>query len=269
VEFDNSQESSDTQSQDLSQTEAPTPESEQATTVQELLDLDKVERFRMAGQEWTPKDLQGAILRQADYTRKTQELSKQRKYYDSLDADLEAVKADPRLAEQFRKVYPETFHKFLGYAGVNSPKPIDKPQQQQTNANGLPKEFVERLDRIEGSLREREVKAIEAEIDSKFQTFSQKYPLADESAVLARAEALARQGQKMTDDLWDDLWSSVHKRTEELMKKHYSAQFKGQVDANKRGADAAPGGAIPAQKPLKARSIKEMTDQLLSQGGGF
>ncbi len=265
MEFDNSQESSDTQSQDLTtSTEAPPTTSGQATTVQELLDLDKVERFKMAGQEWTPKDLQGAIMRNADYTRKTQALAEQRKYYDSLSVDLEAVKADPRLVDQFRKVYPEAFHKFLGYVGVNDPKPQGKPQG---GADGLPREFVDRLDRIEGSLREREVKAIEAEIDSKFKTFSQKYPLADESAVLARAEALARSGEKMTDALWEDLWSSVHKRSEELMKKHYSQKFQQQMDANKRGADTSPGGAIPAQKPLRAKSIKEMTDQLLSQGG--
>ena len=280
MEFENTQGMSENEGQgDSGASEEIESQGTEGQQAQDLVDLDGVQKFKWGGQEWTPKDLQGAILRQSDYTRKTQALAEERKefgsqkrYYDNLQADLERVQADPALAEKFRQVYPEAFHKFLGYVAQQP----SKPASPQENSAALPKDVQERLsriDKLEGTVtkmteaqRAREITAINAELDNVCKAMSEKYPFADEATVLARAEALARQGQKMTQSVWDDLWSAQHGRTEAMFKKRYSEQVSKQTQANKAGADTSPGGGIPGQKPVKARSIKEMTNLLYESG---
>src|SRR3954464_16064772 len=81
----------------------------------EMVDLESLEKFRYAGREMTPKELQQAVMLQSDYTRKTQQLAEERKYYDNLSADLSAVAQNPQLAAKFKEVYPEKFHDYLAY----------------------------------------------------------------------------------------------------------------------------------------------------------
>jgi GTP-dependent phosphoenolpyruvate carboxykinase len=69
--------------------------SETSTEQPDLTDLDSVDRFRFAGREWTRDELQKSILMQNDYTRKTQEISETRKYYEHLQSDLPKVLRDP------------------------------------------------------------------------------------------------------------------------------------------------------------------------------
>ena len=85
-----------------------------------IYDLEKLSKFKYQGQELTPKDLEAMILRQKDYTQKTQALSKEResfqseqKFYENLYYDLNNVKNNPQLANEFIKIYPEKFHEYL------------------------------------------------------------------------------------------------------------------------------------------------------------
>jgi hypothetical protein len=80
------------------------------STPQTVAELDKLEKFKFEGQEYTPQELKNAILRQSDYTRKTQEFSQERRFYDNLQADLRSVRSNPALAAEFRRTYPEKFH---------------------------------------------------------------------------------------------------------------------------------------------------------------
>src|SRR5271166_2884879 len=77
----------------------------QEKSVQELIDLDKLERFLWKGKPTTRKEFESGWLRQQDYTRKTQALKESqakaeietRKFQDNLDADLEKLRQNPSL----------------------------------------------------------------------------------------------------------------------------------------------------------------------------
>jgi hypothetical protein len=235
------------------------PQGEQPAAPQ-VVDLDSLERFKYAGRELTPKELQSMVMMQSDYTRKTQAIAEERKYYENLSIDLAAVKSNPALAERFRSVYPEKFHSYLEYV---SPAQTQTPQgqgQTQTQQYQMDPEFKRRFESLESELNERKVAAIQAELDAKFKTLSEKYPLADEEAAVARAQALIDRGEKLTDKVWESIWKSVHERNDGLFKKQYSAQFNKQKQANLKGKDAASGGGIPGQAPKQPRTIKEASD---------
>lgn len=262
-------EGDENETQNLEQTESTeqtsgeaAPETQEATQAQqELIDLDKVERFRFAGREWTPKDFQGAHMMQADYTRKTQALAEERKYYDNLQADLAAVKQNPSLAEKFRAIYPEKYHNFLEYAGLSQAQ----KQQAQAQQSNIDPAFLDRFNRLESTLKEREVQAIEAELDSKFKTLSVKYPLADEEAVLARAQALVDKGQSLNDKAWDSLWKSVNERNQKIAEKFYADKVNKQKLAHSKNKDVASGGGIPGQAPKMPKNLREASAMALQE----
>jgi hypothetical protein len=250
-------ESASTQeSEDLTSSEGAS--TEQTSMEQKLVELDSLERFKYAGRELTPKELQSMIMMQSDYTRKTQALAEERKYYDNLSADLAAVKANPSLAEKFKSVYPEKFHGYLDYAiSQQGQGQTQQTQQQQQQQAQIDPEFKRRFDALEADLNERKQAAINAELDAKFKTLSEKYPYADEEAAIARATALLDRGEKITDKVWDGIWKSVHERNEGLFKQKYAAQFNKQKEANLKGKDGASGGGIPGQAPKQPKNIKE------------
>lgn len=227
----------------------------------QVLDIDSLEKFRFGGKEWTPKDFQGAYMMQSDYTRKTQALAEDRKYYDNLSADLESVKKNPALAEKFKSVYPEKFHNFLGY--VHQPQ-AEQPKEKAPQA-GIDPEFMSRFERVEADLHDRKVQAINAELDNTFKSLSEKYPFADEEAAIARGQALLSQGQELTKDVWEKVWKSVHERNQALAEKHYSTKINQQKTANLAGRDVGRGGSTPGQGPKTPRTIKEASAYALQE----
>lgn len=207
-------------------------------------------------------------MMQADYTRKTQALSEERKYYDNLEADLAAVKANPALASKFRSVYPEKFHGYLGYVGAAQAKAA---QAQETQAgakpSGMDPEVLARIEKMERAHQEREAAALDAEISSTFEKLSKKYPLADETTSIARAEALLANDKelKLTPQVWERIWKADQEAHEKRYKAHYSKQIQEQTTANKKGKDAASGGGIPGHAPKKPRTIKEASSFALEE----
>lgn len=253
-------------SENLESTESESPEADASGSdaadakAQALIDLDTVDRFKFAGREWTPKDFQGAYMMQSDYTRKTQALSEERKYYDNLSHDLRSVKANPALAADFKRVYPEKYHAYLEYVtqAQSSNQAQGMPQQSnQQNQSSIDPQFMERFTRLESELNERKVEAASAEIDAKFKTLGEKFPYADEEAVIARAQALLERGDKLTDKVWESLFQTVHDRYKGMAEKHYSEQFKKQQSSNLKGRDVAAGGGTPGKAPKMPRTIKE------------
>ena len=226
-----------------------------------IYDLDSAEKFKWQGREWTTKELQSSYMAHSDYTRKTQALAEERKFYDNLSYDLEAVKNNPGLMQEFKRVYPEKFHSYLNYVQSKQPD-----TQAQTSQQGLDPKFVERVERLERNIHEREVAAIEAELDAKFKQYSEKYPMADEEAVIARAQALINRGDKITDQTWDNLWKSVHDRNQSLADKYYSTKVKEQKTANAKARDVGSGGGTVGRAPHAPKTIKQATDELLASG---
>lgn len=236
-------------------------------TPKEPLNLDSVERFRWNGKEWTPKDLQKLQqenMTYQDYTRKTQQIAEERRFISNLDADIENCKNNPALIAEFKKIYPPQYHRFLRF--IESKQEVQNPQATSTPP-GIDPQLIERFNKMEQSLLAREqeahqqaVSAFESELDQKAATYSKKYPMADEEAVLARAQVVLDREQPLTDKVWDDIWKSVHDKNEKIFKEHYSKQFKQQQSQNTKGKDMASGGAIPAQAPKSYRTIKEASE---------
>lgn len=228
----------------------------------EMVDIDSVDKFRFAGREWTPKDFQGAYMMQSDYTRKTQALAEERRYYDNLSSDLEAVKRNPVLAEQFRTIYPEKFHNYLDYVVQRQET---KQATQAVNTQGADPALMKEIQELKQDMFDRKVQSIQAELDAKFKGYTDKFPLADEEAVVARAQALLDRGEKMTDQLWERLWKSVHDRNQKLADKYYSNKVNQQKNVNSKTKDVASGGGTPGQAPKMPRTIKEASALALQE----
>lgn len=258
---------SETEGQALEQpVESPTNEASSEpsgadNSAPSVVDLDSLEKFKYAGREMTPKELHSMVLMQSDYTRKTQAIAEERKYYENLAADLENVKQNPSLVDKFKSIYPDKFHHYLNY--VTTPQTAQKTEAQ--NYAQIDPQIMQRFLRLESDMNERAVSAINAELDAKFKTLSEKYPYADEEAAIARAQALLERGEQLTDKLWDGIWKSIHERNEGLFKNRQSDLVKKQKTANSRGKDVAPGGGIPGQAPRKPKTIKEATQYALEE----
>jgi hypothetical protein len=235
---------------------------------QEILNLDSVEKFRFDNKEWTPKDLRSAYLMQSDYTKKTQEIAQERKFYDNLEFDLHQVKNNPSLAAQFKSIYPEKFHKFLGYVSQGSSAGQATAQtqtEQKSQYAQIDPSLVERFNRLESSIHEQKVQAAEADLNEKCAKYSKEFPFADEEAVLARASALLDRGTKLTDQVWEGLWKSVHERNEKIASQFYSQKVNQQKTMNSKGKDIARGGGTPAQAPRVAKTIREASQFALQE----
>lgn len=238
------------------------------------VEIDSLDRYRYQGRPL--KDWETGYMRQQDYTQKTTQLSQERKYFDNLAVDLDRVKQNPSLAEQFRTIYPEKFHAYLRYVENSGQAPRqanEQSAQQQQQYSRLDPAMEMRINNLEKSFRDKEVAAISAELDNKFRTLSQKYPFADEEAVVARAQALLAKMKEMnplnqnisiSDKQWDALWKSQHERSHGLSDAQYKKQVQSQIQANRKSSEAGKGGGTPGQAPRQFRTIKEATTQALS-----
>lgn len=251
-----------------------TPQAPETTKAPDVLDLNSIEKFRYGDQEWTPKDLQGALLRQADYTKKTQALAESRKsleseqrYWENLYDDLEALKSNPSLIAKFKEVYPEKFHAYVGKLGLK--------EQLASGTTGSTRdpELVARLEALEKQTLEREIAANNAILDKTFGELKTKYPYADEESVLVRAESLISRAKErgesfdFNQEVWDKLFSQVNSRIEGVAKSRQTAQYEQQKTANQAGRDTPAGGATPGRKP-GYKTFDEATAAAIKALGG-
>ncbi len=241
-----------------------------AGQVTELADLNRYSYQGRPLKDWT-----SGYMRQQDYTSKTQEIAQERKYYDNLNVDLARVRSNPQLADQFMKIYPEKFHGYLQLIQQESrQQPQGQPaQQQQSRYAQLDPGFLAEFNHLKETNRQREVAAITAEIDNVFGKMSQKYPFADEEAVVARGQALLEMMKKqdpsnpnlrITEKQWEQLWKGQHERSRGLSDAQYKKQVQAQIAASGKGGDVGSGGGVPGQAPRQYRTIKEATAAALA-----
>ena len=271
----------------------PSPESQHQT-----IDLDKYDKpFRFDGKEWTAKDLKEAYLRQADYTKKTQEIAQERsklgeisKYWNNLDLDLESVRRDPSLSRQFMQVYPKYFHKYLGLTQNQViEEKREEPQGHQMDQSVMDKmsKFEEFISRFEQRDHETKVKEAGQFIDEMISKFSVKYDMADKDVVLVKADSalnaiiddLKRResmGEEinwekqasLTESQWERLFKFVHDGSQKIIEQKQKAVFNKQKEANAKGKDIASGGGIPGQAPEKVplKKVKDMIMRDMEKG---
>ena len=253
------------------------PASEESSAAQQAYELEKLGKFKFQGQEWTAKDLERAILRQKDYTQKTQAVAKEReqlestfkaeeKYYKNLSFDIGNVLRDPSLAAKFIEVYPEKFHSYLKEALAEASKSQStQPQQQQANQQrGYPNvDEMSRLRTIEKRFHEQDVKAHEAEINSTVETLQKKYPHAIPELAIGRAFEAHNAGVKLTPDVWDGIFKSVDEQIQGVVRSQYGELVKKQKEANAKGRSGDAGGGTPGKAPAVAKNFKEAQAMML------
>lgn len=235
-----------------------TPQEPKSTLEQQILDLDKVEKFKFGGKEMTREQLKNSMMMHSDYTKKTQSVSEVKKYIDNFHIDLERVIENPNLAGEFKKVYPKEFHRYMDYLVRQDAKPKEQSQ-------GDP-ELREELNQIKNYMHQEQVKAKEAELDSIFTRLSPKYPDAIEDVVMARAQVLIDQGHEPTNEFWEKLFKSSHEQISKRFEDRKNKTLQDQRAANQRGRGPGIGGGTPGQAP-KRLTMKEATEHAIRDLG--
>lgn len=226
----------------------------------EIPELDKFERFKWEGKDWSLKDLKNSVLMQSDYSRKTEAISQERKYYDNLAADLDHVRSNPSMADKFREMYPEKFHAYLKYIQNESAQPGNAVPAQKPQ---MDPQLMSRIDQMEKMITEDKVSALEAKLEAQDQKMAAKFPRADIEAVYARASQLHASGTKLTDEAWEKLWQGDHDKHSKRFDSWQKETVQKQKEAISQSRDIGSGGGIPGQAPKKIK-LKDVAESILS-----
>lgn len=257
--------------------------------LKQLLDLDSVEKFRWQGKEMTKQDLQNGYMTKQDYTRRTQELAKERQFAENFAHDYRKVISNPSLAAEFKQVYPKRYHDLIDEAlqemtGKSATTKQEKPQtQNQPNVQReTDSELLQRLERLEQSTKAREQEVFEAnaaayrkELDRVCENFSKKYPFADVDAVLANAAYLVDKGERLHDPeskqideaAYDRLFKANHEAHQKRFESYQKEQVDKQKNANLKAKDSGVGGGLPGKAPRK-ETLAEATERAIRELGG-
>lgn len=249
------------------------------TTAEQLADLDKLEKFRFNGREWTPKELGESTLRWEDYTRKTMQVAEARKFAENFHYDLEKVASNPRLMSEFKNIYPKQYHQVAENL-LKRMSQTGAPKTETTSqATQLPPEFLERLDKLEGKLSESEKAAQETQINSivktldlYFEKLEKKYELANSEVVENRAMAMLERAKAngeeltITEAFLDKLFKESHEQTEKRFQAVQKAKITQQKTASLNAREAGRGGDSPAT-PASKMTMKEAREKLMADVG--
>lgn len=285
MDVDLSQDGSSPQSDsnDLSNgsSDQTTRDSERQQSVENAIhELDKLEKFKFEGREYTPKALKDAILRQEDYSRKTGSLSEERKsfeserkYYDNLYADLNYVRNNPGAASEFIKLYPAKFHnalkQVLNESQGQSQQTQGQPQQQQTQQRQqFDVDTQSRIAQLESFINEQKVSKHEQAINQSIDKYAKTYPEANKEVVIARIFEAYNKGTPVTDALWEKEFKTQHEQEDAKFKAKYGEFVKKQTQANQKARGVPTGGGTPGTAPKKFKNLKEVTEHAASQYEG-
>lgn len=251
-----------------SSSEAKPPE-----TIQELLDLDKHERFRWQGREWSPKELQNAIMMREDYTKKTTSLAETRKYADNFDVDLEKVLAKPELLDVMRNIYPPQYMKVAerilermnGQPATRTEDTKQSPDVSSVVQKLLDKELgpiKQTFSQISQEKHKVEVERVNTWLDSTYEKLLKKYPSANTALIDTRALSAHEQGHKVTEEVLDRLFKQAHDEAEAWYSNRAKKQVEEQKKANAAAKDTGAGGGTPTME-RKKESIAEARKRML------
>ncbi len=241
-----------------------------ATTQEaKIAELDGLSEFTFQGQKYTPDQLHKMIGEYKTLSEQSKTYSENEKFEKNLKIDLDSVRNDPGLAQRFKQVYPQKYHflvdEFLGTKG---------PAQAQSvtaQAPQLPKEFLnefgqmkERLNFHEQRAFDAETQAASAKLDAMLPKIFEKYPLANEDQVYARAEGALKQKQLLNEGSWERFARESHEAQKKKNDQYQSAIMKKQTEKGQRGADSAAGGSTPGQAPVRPRTFDEAREAMIA-----
>lgn len=219
----------------------------------QITSLDSLSEFEFQGQKLTPDQLQEVFHGHKAYGEMAKKSQAMERYWANLDTDIESVLADPSLAEKFKSVYPEQFHRILE-------RVLGGTQKQAQQSQALPKEVLSRLskvDSLEAMIHQQAVESANAKLDAMLPKLYEKYPLANNDQVLAKAEAMLSQGYKLNDAAWERLVKESHEGVDKVASGYYKKQLQTQMEKGQAGRDAGPGGAAPGKAPARPRTFAE------------
>jgi len=268
---------------DEAPSDADSPNSEQPTA----FDLSTVERVKLGERELTREELEKSFMLHSDYTRKTQSLSQEKRYIDNLEKDLERVAANPKLINEFKRIYPEKYHNYLrfisnGQTNGNQAQNGQGATNKSVNgnngqANGKPEvpEYVSTLEKrlmaIEAKEEAQELKHREAELETVFTKFTGKYPLAvpngEESFVLSAAQKVLQANGQLNEHVWEKIFKAAHKHHETAYTNYHKQRIELAKKTNARGKDMASGGGTLGASPNRPKTIKDATKAFLEDFG--
>ncbi len=268
MEIDNTASAAPDQTTSTENVDAPAP-------APQPTDIDGISEFKFQGQSYTPEGLAKLLNEHRTNSQKLEESAKYRDYAENLEVDLEKVVNDPRLAAEFKKIYPKQYHavvdRFIGQR---------PPASQETAQSTLPKEVQDRIDRLEQKLGEydqqthrAQVATSEAYLQKTVDPLFTKYPYADteaaRNAVFIKADQMIQQGYKMNEAAWDRLVKDTHLAIKKQADTLRQRELKEQLEKGKGAQDTGAGGSAPGQAPAKARTFAEATQEALRQIKAF
>lgn len=280
---------SDNKSQSLESTSSDrSSETREATSQaqKDMLELERVEKFRFQGKEYTSKELGTLLAREKEaqkgFTQKMQALSEERKafetqrseyqkYNDNLVYDLEKVRKDPSLAQEFIRTYPEPYHRHLRAVLSNTSE--GQASNTGRGQQDVPVELMSQVQRLQEFVQKQEVAKAEVQIEhdlnkalSQFKYASKKEVLADiyEFHNQSPADPLTGAKAPITLDLWMKAAEASHNDRMESYKSYQKELINNQKQANSKARDVGAGGGVPGQGPKKFKSFKELNQHVLS-----
>lgn len=252
--------------------EPSTPESQSLDkqTPEQLLDLDKHERFRFQGRETTLKELIERQMMRDDYSRKTAQVAEARKFADNFDADASWVLEDPTRLGKFKEVYPPGYVKILEKLISRLPtEPGQAALETATPATAaLPPDVAKEIEdmrewrhSVQSQISEAKAAKADAELTSWFDELSKKFPDAENDVVTARAavtaERLEAEGKEFSKSHLEKLFKEDHDLRVKRQTERARAQQKEQKAVAKKSQDMGGGGGVAGQAPASPKNFKE------------
>jgi hypothetical protein len=247
--------------------------------LEDFLDLSADDKkVKIDGKIFTVAELKKSMLLHKDYTKKTQQLSKEQKdlaseklFVANVDIDIEKVLKNPQAYEaQFYKIYPPKYQrryeqeKMRRMTGQSAPEGGGDPNASQDpfqqNMLKFMRDVDSRLTTYEEDTQLAKTQREEARLDAAFTRLSAKFDLGDEAAnqVLHDqvVQAALQLGHDPSPEDLTKLYQDGFKVFDNFAKTRGSNTYKAQKDANRRASDIGAGGGTPSAAPVTPRTLK-------------
>lgn len=245
------------------ETAQPAAEAQPAIT-----NLDSISEFEFQGEKLTPDRLQEIMHGYRTLSKEQTNVEKYRSYVQNYEADVQNVLDGRASAEAFKKLYPSEFHAYLEKALRSA---------QGDTQQGVPKEFLNEFGQLKTEyqtlkqqIHQMAVDSANAKIEATLPKLLDKYPMAIEDQVLAKAQAYLEKGGRLNEAVWERLAKESHEVFQKKADAFYKKQLTTQIEKGKEAKDIGPGGSPPGKAPKKvttfAEAEKAMIEHLRSQG---
>ncbi|MES1988824.1 MAG: hypothetical protein V4440_12510, partial [Pseudomonadota bacterium] len=240
---------------------APSEPAAATETTPSMTELDGLSEFTFQGEKYTPDQLHKLMSEHKTYSQEMKGYEQKKTFEKNLKIDLNSVSEDPRLADDFKRMYPQEYHALVDIVLKNRQQSQPAPSvPAQTNA--LPKEFLNEFGELkqgfsmlQAELMDAKTAEANAKLDTILPPLAAKFPMAVEDQVLQRAEGLLKSGQRLTEKTWERLYRESHDSLTKRADQFYSAKLKSQLEKGQKGADSGSGGAAPGQAPVKEKKM--------------